>query len=498
MTGSDPEEDRPGNKALRKPRRIASRLDPADEIRFGTSGWRGTLGEEVTFPRLRRLIRGVADWLREEDQGDRVLIGWDGRFASHLMAERAAHVLAAEGFTPVIASRLTPTPALTHALRKQKAAAGLVLTASHNPAPDHGLKVFGPNGASVTDADAARIEVATAKRRDEDRFIPQSAPIRNVDFTSDYRAALTSVLNEKKLNGSGIRVVYDAMHGAGSGILDGVLLEAGVQVISLRAEVDPCFGGGMPDPQANRLTALSECVARLSAERAGPVVGLATDGDGDRLGVVDGTGRVLTETQTIALLVDHLAESGRVTKGVAVTEGTGSLVSRVASHHGLRTERYPVGFKYLSAAMASGSADVAGEESGGFALADMGLDKDGLLAGIFMVDLVATTGQSLEARVSALEAQFGESACGRASTPLSSEKSRALDRLIADPPRVVGEVEVVSVSTHRGLRLELADGGFLIFRRSGTELLLRVYAEGVDGEQLEARLALGLSMLEGS
>ncbi len=477
-------------------RLLDRRLDPADEIRFGTSGWRGTLGEEITFPRLRRLIRGIADWIREEEQGDRVLIGWDGRFASRLMAERTAHVLVEEGLTPVLASRLTPTPALTHALHRQTAAAGLVLTASHNPAPDHGLKVFGPSGAAVTDAEAARIESATSKRRGEDRRIPQSAPVLRVDFTADYQSALASILSRDVIRRSGIQVVYDAMHGAGGGILDSALAAAGAGVTSLRAEADPYFGGGRPDPQAERLTALREHVARLSASHSGPIIGLATDGDGDRLGVVDGTGRVLTETQTIALLVDHLAASGRIRKGVAVTEGTGSLVSQVAAYHGLRVDRYPVGFKYLSAAMAAGSVDAAGEESGGFALAEMGLDKDGLLAGILLVDLVASTGRSIEAHLARLEAQFGVSACGRAATPGSPAKSLALERLAADPPAAVGGTEVVSVSTQRGLRLVLADGGFLFFRRSGTEPMVRVYAEAADREGLTERLALGLALLE--
>lgn len=492
MTGSGRDEARTRSAA----RRIESRLDPADEIRFGTSGWRGTLGEEITFPRLRRLIRGVADWIREEERGDRVLIGWDGRFASRLMAERAAHVLAKEGLTPVLASRLTPTPALTHALRKQTAAAGLVLTASHNPAPDHGLKVFGPSGAAVTDVEAARIESATAKRRAEDRKIPHSVPVLRVDFTADYQSALASILSPDVIRRSGIRVVYDAMHGAGGGILDGVLAAAGAVVTSLRAEADPYFGGGLPDPQAERLRALCETVAAISAEHSGLVVGLATDGDGDRLGVVDGTGRVLTETQTIALLVDHLAASGRIGKGVAVTEGTGSLVTQVAARHGLRVDRYPVGFKYLSAAMAAGNVDAAGEESGGFALAEMGLDKDGLLAGSLLVELVASTGESIEARLADLEAEFGVSACGRTATPLSPAKSLALERLAQDPPAAVGGTAVVSVSVRRGLRLGLADGGFLIFRRSGTEPVVRVYAEAADPDALSARLAFGLALLE--
>ncbi|MFK7897520.1 MAG: hypothetical protein AB8G23_16900 [Myxococcota bacterium] len=507
MTSQRPDEA----AAPRAARLIDRQRDPADMIRFGTSGWRGNLGEEVTFPRMRRLVRGIADWLRTEQKGHSVLVGWDGRFASRLMAERTAHVLVSEGLKPILASRLTPTPAMTHAmthapthaksqttnpaLRGGKAAAALVLTASHNPAQDHGLKVFTSEGAAVSDAEAAKIEAAAEKRRAEDRVIPDAAPIQRHDFTADYERALERVLDAELIASAGIEVVYDAMHGAGGSVLGPVLTKAGAQVQTLRGEPDPYFGGGLPDPQAGRLDGLCEQVRDRSLSSAG-VVGLATDGDADRLGVVDATGRVLTETQMIALLVDYLAETGRVTRSVAITEGTGSLVERVAAAHGLPVHRYPVGFKHLSAAMAAGDADVAGEESGGFALAQMGLDKDGLLAGLLIVEMVAHSGEGIAARLARLESQFGASACGRDAAKRTGLRDAALDRLAAEPPNQVGGVDVVSTSHRSGFRLGLADEGFLIFRRSGTEALIRVYAESGDPAGLRARLDHGLALLD--
>jgi phosphomannomutase len=225
-------------------------------------------------------------------------------------------------------------------------------------------------------------------------------------------------------------------------------------------------------------------------------LGLATDGDGDRFGVVDGRGRVLSETQVVALLIDHLAVSGRVQRGVAITAGTGSLVEKVAAAHGLRVERHPIGFKHLSAAMQAGRVDVAGEESGGFALASMGLDKDGLLAGCLLANLVASSGEALEHHIERLEARFGRSACGRRAMVRTPERDLALDRLEASPPSALGGIRVVQSHTRTPLRLELEDGGFLMLRRSGTEPMIRLYAEAGSADSLAERLDAGQRLLE--
>jgi phosphomannomutase len=198
----------------------------------------------------------------------------------------------------------------------------------------------------------------------------------------------------------------------------------------------------------------------------------------------------------IALLVDHLARRGRIRRGVAIGAATGSLVEKVARAHGLHVERHPIGFKALSGALCAGRADAAGEESGGFALSEMGPDKDGILAGALLVELVAATGLPLEAHVERLEQRFGTSACGRIARPRSAAIDRALVRLASDPPDRVGRVRVLAVDACDGVRLALADGGFLMFRRSGTERLARVYAEAGDPQRLARRLREGTLLLE--
>lgn len=470
----------------------APRAHPNDSgIRFGTNGWRGVLAEEVTFPRLRVLLRAIAQWIRESEHGGRVLIGWDGRFASRAMAEIAARVLQDEALRPVLASACTPTPAVTHALAHGRYAAGLVLTASHNPPAYHGLKVFESSGAAITDPSARRIEAIAALRMGDDGPPRSTGLPAPRDFAERYLDGLAALLDRDALRRARATLVFDAMHGAAAGYLDELMRRLGVPVEALRTALDPHFGGAPPDPVPARLSAL---VAKLRSQ-PGLALGIANDGDGDRVGVVDGRGRVLSETQAMALLVDHLATRGRIRHGVALGAATGTLVEKVALDHGLAVERHPIGFKYLSAAMLAGRADVAGEESGGFGYARMGPDKDGILAGALLVELVASSGEALEVHVERLEARFGRSACGRVALARSQVHDRALAKLASAPPERIGRSPLRAVDERCGLRFDLADGGFLMIRCSGTEPMVRIYAEAGDTERLAQRLDAGRRLL---
>ncbi|HEB91646.1 MAG TPA: hypothetical protein ENI85_18870 [Deltaproteobacteria bacterium] len=483
---------------MKRARIRARRVEPAvrrasARIHFGTSGWRGILGEDVDFPRLRVLVRAVADWVREGSSGDRILIGFDGRFASEEMAICAARVLVDEGLRPELATRISPTPAITHALAHRRCAAGLVLTASHNPPAYHGMKVFGPRGAPIPDPDARRIEELAGLRLGDDGPPSSERLGRRLDFRPSHERAIAALLDRDAFRDFPLTVVFDAMHGAAAGSIDSILPETGARVRTLRSSIDPRFGGTAPDPNADNLSLLASEVGKTK----GLVVGLATDGDGDRFGVVDGRGRWLTETQVVALLVDHLAGRGLLRRGIAISAATGSLVEKVARDHGLSVTRHPIGFKWLSAAIGTGRADAAGEESGGFAYAPIGPDKDGVLAGCLIADRVVHSGEPLEDQVETLEARFGPSACGRAALRATVESARAFEELERDPPDRFGRARVVGVDGQWGLRLDLSDGGFVMWRRSGTEPLVRVYAEAGDARALVRRLQLALRFLQG-
>lgn len=454
-------------------------------IRFGTSGWRGILGDELHDRRVAAAVTGVAAWLGATRAVGPVLVAHDRRFGGARWAALAAAVLRARGRVVRVAREPAPTPALARAVRREGAAAALVFTASHNAAWDHGLKVLDGRGASAAPAVTGVIERAAAEALASSLEPPASRVERGVDLLGPYRADLRGALSGSL---DGLGVAYDAMHGAAAGVLDAVLREAGARLRVLRVEPDLRFGGSAPDPTPARLAALRRTVA--SDPRC--ALGLASDGDGDRYAVVDEAGRCISESQALALLVDHLARSGRVRAGVAISLATGSLVERVARHHGMTVERYPIGFKHMADALAAGTVDVAGEESGGFALGVFSLDKDGMLAGTLLAEMA--TREPLGRTLRRLERRFGRLASGRRALPADPVASESLERLRERPPQRLASGAVRAVDVRDGLRLELEDG-FLMLRRSGTEGVLRVYAEAPSARGLARRLGEGERLL---
>jgi len=461
-------------------------------ILFGTSGWRGILAEDFTVERARAAVSGVAGWLNEAAAAGPVLVAHDRRFLGERFAQLAAAVLAAGGIRPILVRGAVATPVVSHGVVRARAAAALVFTASHNPPAYQGLKVLGASGGSLMADATRRIEELAAQalaQGPEAAGLRAAAP-RSVDLVAPYVADLLRQIDRSALRSAGLSVVYDALHGSGAGVLDLALRRCGVSVLTLHGEADPNFGGLSPDPVPERLRGLMRAVRAGSGLR----IGLATDGDADRLAVVDGAGRWLDETHTLALLIDHLARSGRVRRGVALSVATGSLVERVASSYGLSVKRLPIGFKHLTQALQDGSADVAGEESGGFALEEFARDKDGIFAGCLLAERVATMRRPLHACVRELERLFGASACGRTSVPATEPASRALASLTETPPPRIGREVVCGADTSCGLRLEFADG-FLMLRASGTEPVIRLYGEAPDARRLARRLAAGARLL---
>ncbi|HME72624.1 MAG TPA: phosphoglucomutase/phosphomannomutase family protein [Myxococcota bacterium] len=462
-------------------------------ILFGTSGWRGVLAEDFTVERARAAVTGVARWLSEGGIARPVFVAHDRRFLGEHFALLAAAVLHAEGIRPILVEGAVATPVVSHGVVRARAGGALVFTASHNPAAYQGLKVLGASGGGLMSEATRRIEVLAADALEEGREAPalvRLAKPRAVDLVAPYLADLLCQIDRTALRRSGLSVVFDALHGTGAGVLDVALRRCGVSVLTLHGDTDPTFGGFAPDPLPERLRAL----ARAARMGSGLRIGLATDGDADRLAVVDGAGRCLSETRTLALLVDHLARTGRVRRGVALSVATGSLVERVASNHGLSVKRLPIGFKYLTQALLDGSADVAGEESGGFALEAFARDKDGIFAGCLLAERVATMRRPLHACVRELERLFGASECGRTSVPATALACDALASLTEAPPSRLGRETVRGADTSCGLRIELADG-FLMLRASGTEPVIRLYGEAPDARRLALRLAAGARLL---
>jgi phosphomannomutase len=457
-------------------------------VRFGTSGWRGVLADEVTLPRVRALVTGVARWLVEE-RSSRVLVGHDTRFLGAELAALACDGLARAGLRTLLAESPVPTPVIAHAVRRGRADAALIFTASHNPPEYQGVKVIAAWGGGVTDAQARRIEALLGDEAPDDGE-SVGAPREHVDLVAPYLERLLEQVDREAFAGARLGVVYDALHGTGAGVCDRALRALGVGVAVRRARRTPGFGGVPPDPVPERLAGLAASVRG----QGGLCIGLATDGDADRYGVVDVDGRILSESEALALLVDRLAETGRVKRGLAISSATGSLVERVAEGHGLTVVRHPIGFKHLTRALAAGEADVAGEESGGFAVEALARDKDGILACALLAETAAAARAPLRTRLRRLVHRHGPSACARAALPAGPEAHARLARFRQAPPERVDGARVRAADVRDGLRLAF-DDGFLMLRASGTEPVLRVYAEAADHAALRRRLDAGRALL---
>jgi phosphomannomutase len=467
-------------------------------IRFGTSGWRGVVGEDFTWARAVLAVEAIADWLDETTSRARVVVAHDRRFLGPELADLACRALRARGHRPIRSAGAVATPVAVHALRARGAAAALVFTASHNPPSYQGLKLFDASGGSAPEAVTRRIEAHAARRAGAGlRGGPDSgghpARVRGVALVEPYLRALVSQLDARAIRRAAPLVHFDALHGCGAGLVDVALARLGARVVLHRGEADLRFGGGPPDPVPERLAAL----ARAVRGARGLTLGVATDGDADRYCVLDETGRALSETQALAMLVDHLGRSGRLGSGLALSVATGSLVEEVARAHGARVTRHRIGFKHLTSALARGEADVAGDESGGFALRAFGRDKDGVAAACLFTELVCFDHVPLAARLRALEARFGRRDCGRLALSCAEapeRHARGLAALAAAPPARVDGVLVRHAEVADGVRLVL-DDGFVLIRRSGTEPVVRVYAEAPSRGRLSRRLAAGAALL---
>ncbi|SFC19914.1 phosphoglucomutase, alpha-D-glucose phosphate-specific [Halobiforma haloterrestris] len=460
-----------------------------ETISFGTDGWRATL-EEFTTPRVRMVGQAVATYLADEGADAPVVIGYDARESSRGFAEELARVLCVNGFDVLVPERDRPTPLVAHAIVERDLAGGLAITASHNPPEYNGVKFIPDDGApalpEVTDAIADRLA--------EPDPLPESehGTVREVDLATPHADAVfdlvESVTGTADLSDADLSVAYDAMHGSGRGTTDAVLERAGLAVERLRCERDPEFGGGAPEPAPENLEGLIDRVTSGDAD-----LGIANDGDADRIAVVTPDRGYLDENLFFAALYDYLLEDDT---GPAVrTVSTTYLIDRVAEAHGESVREVPVGFKWVAEAMAEGDALVGGEESGGFTIRGHVREKDGVLLALLAAAMHA--GEPLDARIDRLLEEHGTVVQDKTSVPCPDhEKARVIDDLGDEIPDAVAGVDVEDVNTADGFKLLLSDGSWLLVRPSGTEPVLRVYAESTDEKRVGELLEVGEELVD--
>jgi alpha-D-glucose phosphate-specific phosphoglucomutase len=445
------------------------------DISFGTDGWRATL-DEFTDERVRTVGQAVADYLDDYGESGAVVVGYDARETSEGFAESLSEVLAGNGFEVLLPKRDCPTPLVAHAIVTRDLAGGLMVTASHNPTGYNGVKFIPSDGAPAL----PEVTVAIESRLDAPDPDPgEEWDIRRVDLQTPHAEHARDLVGVDGDALSDLTVVYDALHGSGRGVTDTLLESAGAEVIRLRCDRDPDFGGMSPDPSAENLQGLALAVAEHDAD-----LGVANDGDADRLALVTPERGHLNENLFFAATYDHLLDADL---GPAVrTVSTTFLIDRIAEAHGQETVETAVGFKWVAEAMKEHDALMGGEESGGFSVRGHVREKDGVLMALLAA--AAEREESYDDRVDRLLAEHGRIVADKVNLECPDDAKETVVRSLEDAlPETVAGRGIEKVVTADGFKLLLSDGSWILVRPSGTEPKMRVYAEA-DSEAAVADL----------
>jgi phosphoglucomutase len=463
-------------------------------IKFGTSGWRGIIGDDFTFPRVRLAVEAICGHVLAHNKKPTVLVAHDPRFFSEEFARTAAIVLGEHGIRALVCRGATPTPTVAFEVRRAKLDGAINFTASHNPAEYHGLKFSdgsgGPATKEITQDIEARAAKLTATGNHEGPAFPSPHETPNFEWIEPrelYLKRLTELVRFDTMRGTasqpGPRIVFDALHGCGAGYLDRVLTDHGIQAQVLRAERDVLFDGTGPDVSENNLAPLSKIV-----KETGATIGVATDGDADRFGIVDGTGKWFSPNHILGLLYDYLIQTRGWRLDAARSVATSHLLDGVAARNGLAVHETPVGFKYIGQWILKDAIALGGEESAGLSIRGHLPEKDGVLACLLVAEMMAARQAPLDEQLRDLFRRIGREYWPlRANLHLPEDvKARALQRLAEDFSSFLGR-RVVRTDRSDGLKLVFDDGSWVLLRLSGTEPLMRVYTEAAT-EKDSARL----------
>lgn len=476
-------------------------------IHFGTDGWRAVISDTFTFDNLRLVIQAVADAVASDGWSNgiqfesipdpkKIIIGFDTRFLSDRYAREAARVMAANGYHVYLSQADSSTPAIAYSTYAMHAIAGIMITASHNAPRYNGVKVKSPAGSSASSEQCRRVEVYLNDNEEQGRgpnlidyeLAREKKLIIRFNPLPEYRTHLRKLIDFDRIAENPQLLVVDSMYGSGRGMIKSMLEGTGCEVFEIRNEMNPGFGGVHPEPIASYLNALSGAIATGKGN-----LGLATDGDADRIGAMDERGTFVDPHKIMALALRYLVEKKKLTGAVVRTVSTTRMIDRLASKYHLELHETPVGFNHIAEHMLHEDVLIGGEESGGISFKGHIPMGDGVLMGLLIVEMVADAGVTLGELVKDLLKEVGPAFYERRDLRLHKPvaKYEMVTRLKNEIPASLGGEKITEVSSLDGVKYILADDSWLLIRPSGTEPSLRVYAEGRSEQMVQELLKYG-------
>ncbi|MGA2360316.1 MAG: phosphoglucomutase/phosphomannomutase family protein [Terriglobales bacterium] len=455
----------------------------ATQIKFGTSGWRAVMAEEFTFANVNRAVHGIARYVASQrSNGAKVIVGRDPRFLGESFCATAAGILSSHGITPLVIAEPAPTPTISYAVIQSKADGAINFTASHNPPEYNGIKFSTPDGAPALPeiTQAIQSEVAAFDANPQTPHAGKAdVQVQSIDPRRMYLSRLREIVDLDVIRKAGVKIAFDPMWGAARGYSDASLREAGVTVATVHDTRDVLFGGHAPEPDDHLLEDL-----RHKMREIGAAIGIATDGDADRFGIVDDDGTFIQPNYIIALLFDYLVETRGWRNGVGKSVATTNLINALAEKHKIELHETPVGFKYIGELIKQDKILIGGEESAGLSIRKHVPEKDGVLAGLLCCEMVARRGKSLGKQLEEVFVEVGSFYPLRENFRLTPEvKQKFTEKLRSDPGEFHG-IKVAQVVRTDGLKLVFTDGSWVCYRLSGTEPVVRVYSEAHSREEL--------------
>jgi alpha-D-glucose phosphate-specific phosphoglucomutase len=473
-------------------------INKPNPIKFGTDGWRALIAEDFTYDNVRYCAQGVADYLKQSKIAARgLVIGYDTRFASEGFAAAVAEVVAGNGIKVFLTPQATPTPVISYGVLAEKAAGAVIITASHNPGIWNGFKYKNEHGSSASDEITSKIVGLISRAYDAgkvDRLTLAEAKkqklVIDTDLAPVYFEQIARLIDLNSLRRAELKLVLDPMYGAGIGYLMQALSGGAIRLSEIHSARNPLFPGIRPEPIPPNLDELAAAVIKNKA-----VAGLATDGDADRLGIVDEKGNFITQLQVFALLCLYLlevrGERGPIIKSLTTT----SMTYRLGEMFDVPVHETAVGFKYIAPLMMSENALIGGEESGGYGFRGHVAERDGILAGLYFLDLMVKTGKKPSELIEYLYSRVGPHYYNRVDIRFPEKERQAIvDRVRNNLPQSIDNIKVIKLDTTDGYRFNLADNSWLLVRFSGTEPLLRIYSETDSPQRVERILEIGKKM----